>query len=93
MLTYFKMKMCEWKIKLAFYSSVKELLDNKDAIVSTVKNIYDSVKDLTGDELQAAFIDSVSRAIVDMNSEDKKEERPDESPTIISYDPAKPTED
>lgn len=84
MLTYFKMKMCEWKIKLAFYSSVKELLDNKDAIVSTVKNIYDSVKDLTGDELQAAFIDSVSRAIVDMNSEDKKEERPDESPTIIS---------
>ena len=49
MLTYFKMKICEWKIKLAFYSSIKDFLDNKDAIISTVKNIFDSVKDLNGD--------------------------------------------
>ena len=93
MLTYFKMKMCEWKIKLAFYSSVNEFLDNKDAIISTVKNIFDSVKDLNGDELRTAFIDSVGRAIVDMNDASKQESKPDGSPTVIAYDPAKHTED
>lgn len=92
MLTYFKMKMCEWKIKLAFYSSIKDFLDNKDAIISTVKNIFDSVKDLNGDELRTAFIDSVGRAIVEMNNDDKQEEKSEGSPTVIAYDPAKSTE-
>lgn len=56
MLTYFKMKKAEWKIKAALYETVLALTDEKKGIVMLLKNLYAALKDVPADQLQQELI-------------------------------------
>lgn len=72
MITYFRMKINEWKLKNAIYSGVLGFMNNKKTIFDTLKNLFDSVKGMTGEELRDAFIGRLAEII---HEESKKREK------------------
>lgn len=56
MITYWKMKMAEWRVKGLFYGTIASFVDNKSGRLQTILNLIDSVKGLTGEELRTEFI-------------------------------------
>lgn len=65
MITYIKMKLKEHRIKLAFYSSVEEIMNERKDIIATVTNLYLSLKDTPIDELQDKFVSALAEVIRD----------------------------
>lgn len=63
MITYFKMKIKEHKIKLALYSSIEEIMNEKEDIITTIKNLYLSLKDTPIEEMQNKFISELAEFI------------------------------
>lgn len=60
MITLIKMKYKEWKLKLAFYTIVETVIKEQEDIIKTVTNIYESLKDMTGQELQDKLITAIT---------------------------------
>lgn len=60
MITYFKMKYAEWKVKAMFYSTIAGIIDNHKDIIELIQNIYDSLKDVPADELRSELISKVA---------------------------------
>ena len=58
MFTYIKMKIKEHRIKLALYSSIEKIMNEKKDIVATVTNLYLSLKDTSIDELRQIYLSS-----------------------------------
>lgn len=56
MITLIRMKYKEWKLKLAFYSVVETVIKEQEDIIKTITNVYESLKDITGQELQDKLI-------------------------------------
>lgn len=73
MITYFKMKIKEHRIKLALYSSIEEIMNEKSDIVTTVKNLYLVLKDTPVDELRDTFIEKLAEIIHETNPNTKDE--------------------
>ena len=63
MITYFRMKMAEWKVKGLFYGTIASFIDNKSGRLQTILNLIDSVKGLTGEELRTEFITDLAGII------------------------------
>ena len=63
MITYWKMKMAEWKVKGFFYGTIASFVDNKSGRLQTIMNLIDSVKGLTGEELRTEFISGLAGII------------------------------
>mgnify|MGYP003410826207 CR=1 FL=1 len=47
MITYFKMKRNEWKVKAKFYGMIANLMDNHKEITTALENLYAALKDDT----------------------------------------------
>lgn len=59
MITLFKwyvLKKKEIKLKLAFYSIIEVIVSEQEDIIKTITNIFESIKDLSGNELQEKII-------------------------------------
>lgn len=65
MITYFRMKMAEWKVKGLFYGTIASFVDDKSGRLQTILNLIDSVKGLTGEELRTEFIAGLAGIIHD----------------------------
>lgn len=65
MITYFRMKMAEWKVKGLFYGTIASFVDDKSGRLQTVLNLIDSVKGLTGEQLRTEFISGLAGIIHD----------------------------
>ena len=65
MITYWKMKMSEWRVKGLFYGTIASFVDNKSGRLQTILNLIDSVKGLTGEELRTEFISGLAGIIHD----------------------------
>ena len=63
MITYFRMKMAEWRVKGLFYGTIASFVDNKSGRLQTILNLIDSVKGLTGEELRTEFISGLAGVI------------------------------
>lgn len=70
MITYFKMKQNEWKIKNAIYNSILDFMENKKDIVNTVKKLFDSVKDTPAEDIRGEFIGKLAEIV---HEESKKQ--------------------
>lgn len=57
------MKKNEWKIKNAIYNSILGFMKNKQDIVNTAKKLFDSVKDMSGDEIRNEFIGKLAEIV------------------------------
>lgn len=60
MITLIKMKYKEWKLKLAFYSVIETVIKEQENIIKTIANVYESLKDVTGQELQDKLITAIA---------------------------------
>ena len=63
MFTYFKMKISEWKIRNAIYNSILGFMESKRDIVNTAKKLFDSVKDMSAEDLRDEFIGKLAEII------------------------------
>lgn len=69
MITYFKMKHQEWKIKGLFYSAVLRILDSREEIRETLLKMYTALKDMPADEFQKEFIGRLAEIIHESRGE------------------------
>lgn len=63
MFTYFKMKKNEWKIKNAIYNSILGFMENKKDIVNTAKKLFNSVKDMSAEDIKDEFIGKLAEIV------------------------------
>ena len=66
MVTYFKMKRNEWKVKAMFYGIIAQIMDNQNEIkevINLVKKLYGELKDVPAEDLQKEFIGKLAEII------------------------------
>ena len=74
MITYFRMKRNEWKVKAMFYGTIASIMDNQDEIkdaLNLVKKLYEELKDVPAEDLQKEFISKLAETIHNENKENK----------------------
>lgn len=59
MITFFKMKHREWKLKLTLYSCAAALLSEHKNVAQLLKNMYLALKDIPADELRKELMDAL----------------------------------
>ena len=77
MITYWKMKMAEWRVKGLFYGTIASFVDDKSGRLQTILNLIDSVKGLTGEELRTEFMAGLAGIIHD-EAEQERQSNTDE---------------
>lgn len=60
LIRWISLKQKEVKYKLAFYSMIETVLKEQKDIIKTVTNVYNSLKDSTGEELQNKLISTIA---------------------------------
>lgn len=60
MITYFRMKRNEWKVKAQFYGLIGRLMDEQKEILSLLQNLYASLKNIPAEELRNQLIQQVA---------------------------------
>lgn len=73
MITYFKMKRNEWKVKAMFYGTIAQIMDNQEEIknvINLAKKLYEELKDVPTEDLQKEFVSKLAEII---HSENQKE--------------------
>lgn len=63
MITYFKMKQNEWKVKAKFYGMIVQLMDNQKDIITIIRNLYLKLKDVPAEDLKTEFILALAKTI------------------------------
>lgn len=75
MITYFRMKKNEWKVKAMFYGTIAQIMDNQNEIMDAlnlVKKLYEELKDVPTEDLQKEFISKLAEIIHAENQKDTK---------------------
>ena len=75
MITYFKMKKNEWKVKAMLYGTIAQIMDNQDEIkdmLDLVKRLYEELKDVPTEDLQKEFVSALAEIIHNEQSADNK---------------------
>ena len=75
MITYFRMKRSEWKVKAMLYGTIAQIIDNQDEIkdmINLVKKLYEELKDVPIEDLQKEFISKLAEIIHNEQSVDNK---------------------
>lgn len=75
MITLIKMKYKEWKLKLAFYSIIETVIKEQEDIIKTITNIYESLKDVSGKELQDKLIAAIAEMAHDQAIKERESEK------------------
>ena len=71
MITYFRMKKNEWKVKAMLYGTIAQIMDNQDEIkdmLDLVKRLYEELKDVPTEDLQKEFVSALADIIHDENT-------------------------
>lgn len=63
MITYFKMKKNEWKVKSMVYGAIAALIDNQKEELALLQKMYIALKDVPADELQKEFVNKLAEII------------------------------
>ena len=75
MITYFRMKRNEWKVKKILYGTIAQIMDNQDEIkdiINLVKRLYEELKDVPTEDLQKEFVSALAEIIHNEQSADNK---------------------
>ena len=75
MITYFRMKRNEWKVKAILYGTIAQIIDNQDEIkdmINLVKKLYEELKDVPIEDLQKEFVSKLAEIIHSEQSVDNK---------------------
>ena len=80
MFTYFKMKKNEWKIRNAICNGILGFMESKRDIVDTAKKLFDSVKDMSAEDIRDEFIGKLAEIV---HEESKKQRNNKETETTL----------
>lgn len=69
MITYFRMKKNEWKIKSILYSSIVAFMNNQKEILELIHKLYTVLKDVPAEDLQKEFISKLAEIIHEENKD------------------------
>ena len=75
MITYFRMKRNEWKVKAMLYGTIAQIMDNQDEIkdmINLVKKLYEELKDVPTEDLQKEFVSALAEIIHNENKTETK---------------------
>ena len=75
MITYFRMKRNEWKVKAMLYGTIAQIMDNQDEIkdmINLVKKLYEELKDVPTEDLQKEFVSALAEIIHNENNKETK---------------------
>jgi len=68
MITYFKMKKNEWKIKNTIYGMIASVIDNQKELVEFAQKLYDGLKDVSAEDMQKELIAKIAELVHDENN-------------------------
>lgn len=71
MITYFKMKKNEWKVKGQLYGFLAALMDKQKDIAALMQRLYAALKDVPADELRNEFTSKLASIIHEENQKEK----------------------
>lgn len=60
MITYFKMKRHEWKVKAMLYGMLVSIIDNQKNVIDFIQTMYTALKDVPADELKSEFVSKIA---------------------------------
>lgn len=63
MITYFKMKKNEWRVKCQLYGFIAALMDNQKDIAALMQRLFAALKDVPAEELRNEFISNLASVI------------------------------
>ena len=70
MITYFRMKRNEWKVKAMLYGTIAQIMDNQDEIkdmLDLVKRLYEELKNVPTEDLQKEFVSALAKIVHNEN--------------------------
>ena len=70
MITYFRMKKNEWKVKAMLYGTIAQIIDNQDEVkdmINLVKKLYEELQDIPAENLQKEFVGKLAEIIHNEN--------------------------
>lgn len=65
MITLIKMKLKEWKIKLALYTVIEKVITEQKDIITLLSNLFTVLKDVPLNELKDEFLGKLAEIIHD----------------------------
>lgn len=65
MFTYVRMKRKEYRVKLAVYTAIDNIIKEQEGITKLVTDLYNTLKDVPTDELQTKFITALAEIAQD----------------------------
>ena len=65
MFTYVRMKRKEYRVKLAVYTAIDNIIKEQEGITKLVADLYNTLKDVPTDELQTKFIPALAEIAKD----------------------------
>ncbi len=72
MILFFKMKYNEWRVKAALYGIAASFIADKTGRLDTIRELIDSLKGLTGEDLRSEFIGALASIIHEEAQKDKQ---------------------
>lgn len=61
MITLIKMKLMEWRLKLALYTAIETVIKEQKNITALLSNLYVAIKDVPLDDLKSEFITELAK--------------------------------
>ena len=63
MITYFRMKKAEWKVKLALYGAIAGIIDNQKYIITMIQTLFTELKDVPTEQLKGEFVNKIAEIV------------------------------
>lgn len=60
MITYFRMKKNEWKVKALFYGLIVNVMNEQTDIIELIQKLYTSLKDVPADQLRSELMGKIA---------------------------------
>lgn len=60
MITYFRMKKNEWKVKAQFYGLIVSVMNNQKDMIELIQNLYTSLKDVPTEQLRSELMGKIA---------------------------------
>lgn len=68
MITYFRMKKNEWKVKAAIYGMIASVMDNQKEFIEFAQKLYNGLKDVSAEDMQKELISKIAELVHDDNN-------------------------
>lgn len=77
MITYFRMKKNEWKVKAQFYGLIVSVMNNQKDMIELVQNLYASLKDVPAEQLRSELMGKIAELVHQQAVKEREAEKGD----------------